>query len=325
MPIDRDSRPAALPEPPPARVDEALAVAAAYPWPADRLSELTELAGAREGVDIVDIGANLLDDDPPYANLIAAGVARIVGFEPQPEALARLRELAGPQETYLPYAVGDGTRHTLRICAAGGFSSLFEPDARSLALLTDFPDLAAVRARVPVDTVRLDDIAEIGGVDLLKIDAQGSEGMILAAGRRRLASAMLVQVEVAYHRLYAGAPLWSEIDSLLRGAGFVPHGFVSTRTWPLAPVPWADPAQAVTRQLVEADVLYVRDPLDWTTLAAERLRALVVLAAGVYGAHGLGLLALLELERRGELGAGAVTAYREQIARLSPAAEQVTS
>ena len=85
------------------------------------------LTGAGVRVKIVDIGANPLDGTPPYEVMLRSGDADIVGFEPNPEALAELNTKKGPTETYLPYAVGDGRRHTLHFCQAPGMTSLLEP------------------------------------------------------------------------------------------------------------------------------------------------------------------------------------------------------
>ena len=261
-------------------------------------------------VDVVDIGANPIDGDPPYRLLLDAGLCRVTGFEPQPEALADLRRQAGPHERYLPYAVGDGGTHTLQLCATSGFASLLEPDERQLSLLTDFPSLARVTGRQQVDTWRLDDIPEITGVDFLKIDIQGGELSVLRAGREKLSRTVAVQTEVGFHRLYRDQPTFAEVDLELRSQGFVPHQFVATRTWPMAPVVWADPLQRAARQLVEADMLYVRDPARLNDLDAEQLARLVLVADIVYGSFGLALRCVLELIRRGVLGDGAEAEYR---------------
>lgn len=97
------------------------------------LSELLETARLTE---VVDIGANPIDGDPPYKPMLAAGLCKVTGFEPQEEALAKLMRTKGPNESYLPYAVGDGGIHTLNICKAEGMTSLLEPDPATLDLLT---------------------------------------------------------------------------------------------------------------------------------------------------------------------------------------------
>src|SRR5262249_15732084 len=77
------------------------------------------LTDRRVRVKALNLGAN--DNDghaPPYAGLLAAGDVDVVGFEPNLKALAELNARKGPCETYLPYAIGDGGRHTLNCCFA---------------------------------------------------------------------------------------------------------------------------------------------------------------------------------------------------------------
>ncbi|MGS0684428.1 FkbM family methyltransferase [Nakamurella sp. GG22] len=261
-------------------------------------------------VNVVDIGANPIDGDPPYRLLLDAGLCTVTGFEPQQDALEALYKLAGPNEQYLPYAVGDGFPHTLFHCATSGFASLLEPDEQQLDLLIDFPRLARVTARELIDTKRLDDIAEINRIDLLKIDIQGGELSVLRNGREKLATAVAVHTEVGFHRLYHDQPTFADVDLELRDQGFVPHQFVSTRTWPMAPVQWADPLQLSARQLVESDVLYVRDPVRIAELDHGQVARLVLIADVVYQSYGLALRGVLELIRRGVLEESSEEAYR---------------
>lgn len=255
---------------------------------------------AGEDIEILDVGANPIDGDPPYLPLLQTGLARVTGFEPQPDAFARLQAATGPRERYLPHALGDGAEHELRICAESGFTSILEPDVAQLALLTDFPRLARVVDRVPIHTRRLDDLG-LGRVDYLKIDVQGAEAMILRHGRRTLAGLLAAQIEVNHHRLYVGQPTAGEIDALLRDLGLVPHRTVATKTWPLAPTPWADADQARAHTLVEADMLYVRDPATLTDLDDAGLLALARIAGIAHDSLGLARRCLLVLAERGSV------------------------
>ena len=110
----------------------------------DPLSEL--LAPARL-TEVVDVGANPIDGDPPYLGMLRAGLCRVTGFEPQENALRELEQRKGPHERYFPDVVGDGGEATLRICASPGMSSLLEPDARRLALFEGFSQFGAVLSR----------------------------------------------------------------------------------------------------------------------------------------------------------------------------------
>ena len=57
-------------------------------------------------IDVVDIGANPIDGDPPYRRLLDSGLCRVTGFEPQPQALADLRRQAGPARAVPPVRGG---------------------------------------------------------------------------------------------------------------------------------------------------------------------------------------------------------------------------
>ena len=123
---------------------------------------LTTLLAPARPTAIVDVGANPIDGDPPYKTMLAAGLCKVVGFEPQPAALARLNQAKGPHETYLPHVLADGTERTLHICELEGMTSLLVPDPSQLALFNLFPIWGNVKERIPVATKKLDDIAEIG-------------------------------------------------------------------------------------------------------------------------------------------------------------------
>ena len=45
---------------------------------------------------VLDIGANPIDGDPPYKAMLASGLCSVIGFEPQPEALAELNRRKSP-------------------------------------------------------------------------------------------------------------------------------------------------------------------------------------------------------------------------------------
>lgn len=266
-----------------------------------------------EPVQIIDVGANPIDGEPSYEPLLRTGTAFVTGFEPQPSAYAELVGLADDRHRYLPYAVGDGSRQLLRLCVESGFTSIFEPDLVQLALLTDFPRMAAVQDRIELPTRRLDDIEEIDRVDLLKIDIQGGELDVFRHGRQRLADAVAVHTEVGFTRLYEGAPTFADVDLELRSQGFIPHRFLQTKTWPLAPVQWADPLELSARHLVEADVLYVRDLARLDVLSDLQLRQLGLIAHLGYGSYGVALLCVRELVRRCALRPGAEFLYRSSM------------
>lgn len=274
------------------------------------------LAPART-TEVVDVGANPIDGEPPYRAMLAAGLCHVTGFEPQPEALRKLQHNQGPLERYLSWAVGDGREHTLQVCAAQGMTSLLEPDPAALALFDVLRPMAHVVARVPVVTQRLDDIEEVQYVDLLKIDAQGSELAVLRGGEKRLAQAVAVQAEVSFVPLYKGQPTLGEIDAELRRQGFMPHCLAELKQWPIAPcIVNADPRQPL-RQLLEADLVYVRDITRPDAMSDEQLKQLAMVAHWCFQSYDLALRCVLLLEQRGVLPEGMQARYLQVAAQVA--------
>ncbi|GAB79452.1 methyltransferase, FkbM family [Austwickia chelonae] len=251
---------------------------------------------------VVDIGANPIDGDPPYRPLLDAGVCTVTGFEPQPEALARLQASAGPTETYLPHAVGDGAEHQLYRCLASGMTSLLEPDPQMLDRFHLFPEFGKVLDVDTVHTTRLDDITELGAVDYLKIDVQGSELAVFRGGRTTLARTVMIQTEVSFVPLYRGQPGIGQIDVELRDQGFLPHAMPTLKQWPLAPLVFENNPRTPRHQLLEADLVYTRGIIGAEELDDDQLKFLCVIAAGVYRSPDLAVRAAVELDRRGSLG-----------------------
>ncbi len=99
---------------------------------------LSELLQIKHPIDVVDIGANPIDGEAPYKPLLDAGLAHVYGFEPNPDALARLNSIKGPNETYVPNAVYDGNEQELKVCKAQGMTSLLEPNAELLSYFHGF-------------------------------------------------------------------------------------------------------------------------------------------------------------------------------------------
>ena len=220
---------------------------------------LFELLSPQRLTEVVDIGANPIDGQPPYAAMLAAGICYVTGFEPQEEALLELQQNEGPNEKYLPYAVGDGGTHTLNICLGSGMTGFFEPDPATLSVFEVLKQTGKVLRRVPVETRRLDDISEVRDMDFLKIDVQGSELSVFKGGVTKLSQAVAVQTEVSFVKLYMGQPSIGDVDLELRSQGLVPHCFAEVKKHPIAPCVVNNDPRMALNQLTEADLVYVRD------------------------------------------------------------------
>jgi FkbM family methyltransferase len=282
-------------------------VAADIPDDVSEIAEFWNLVEPHRITDVVDVGANSIDREPlPYRPMLAAGLCRVTGFEPQHQALLELQRDQGPQERYLPYTVGDGGAHTLNICRGSGMTSLFEPDPAVVNLFAFLKPLAQVIERVPVQSRRLDDISEIQHIDFLKIDVQGSELAVFQGGKAKLSETVAIQTEISFVTLYKGQPTLGDIDLELRGQGFLPHCFAAIKLWPIAPC--VDPRQPFN-QLLEADIVYVRDFTDPDSLSDEQLKHLALIAHYCYRSFDLALRCVMLLEQRQVLEAGTGQRY----------------
>jgi FkbM family methyltransferase len=260
---------------------------------------LSKVIGTDAAVDVVDVGANPIDGAPPYKPLLDRGKARLVGFEPNPDALARLNKAKGKRETYLPHAVGDGGTHTLHICKAQGMTSLYRPNMELLPYFHGFAEWAEVVEERPVKTVRLDDVREIKRMDYLKIDIQGAELMVFEHAREKLADCLVIQTEVEFLPLYQGQPLFSEVEQFLRGQGFVFHRF-----WPqpgsrtLKPMVVDGNIYRGLSQLVCGDALFIKDFTRFDRLDEGQLLRMATILHDVYQSLDVVLRLLIEHDKR---------------------------
>ena len=267
--------------------------------------------------EVVDVGANPIDGAPPYTPMLAAGLCRVTGFEPQKEALLELQKKKGTNEQYLPYAVGDGTTGTLNICRASGMTSLFEPDEATLGLFDVLKPLGEVIDRVPLQTHKLDDISEIQHLDFLKIDIQGGELAVFRSGRTKLSQAVAIQAEVSFVTLYKNQPSMGDIDLELRSQGFIPHCFAAVKLWPISPLVVNNDPRRPVNQLLEADIVYMRDISRPEAITDEQLKHLALIAHHCYGSFDLALRCVKLLEGRQALKTGTQQQYLQILTTMA--------
>lgn len=256
---------------------------------------LTDLLDLDVTVDVVDIGANPIASAgrPPYQDLLDRGKARLVGFEPSREALAELLARKSAFETYLPYAVYDGTEQSLRICQSPGMTSLLEPNQSVLSCFHGFDEWAKVLGRETIETVRLDDVEEIGNLDFLKIDIQGAELEVFRHGVDRLANCLVIQSEVEFMPMYENQPLFTDVDLFLREQGFVLHRFIDQTSRVVKPLIVDNNPYAGLSQLLWADAIFIRDFTRFDRLTADQLLKTALIMHDVYNSFDIALRALL--------------------------------
>lgn len=260
---------------------------------------------------IVDVGASRSCGDWPYTPMLKAGLCHVTGFEPGRAALAELERTSGPGESYLPYALGDGSPKTLKVCPPpGGMTSLLEPDPITQGLFTLFDPFGKVIERVPLETRRLDDVHEIKYLDFLKMDIQGSELAVLENGREKLADTVVIQTEVSFITLYQDQPSFGEVDLELRRQGFIPHCIPEeVRKWVVGDFKAVGNPYRPLNQILESDIVYVRDFFHPDTMSDEQLKHLAMISHHCYESFDLAFRCVRLLEDRRAVAAGSAQRY----------------
>ncbi|MEP7154200.1 MAG: FkbM family methyltransferase [Betaproteobacteria bacterium] len=248
-------------------------------------------------INIVDIGA-ALDERPSYQSLVDAGRARIIGFEPNATECEKLNRRYGEPHRFFPYWVGDGQAGTFHETNWVLTGSLYKPNMPLLSKFQNLAELMTPVAEHPVNTVRLDDIADITDVDYIKIDVQGAELSIFRNALRALSGTLLIETEVEFVQMYEGQPLFADVDTFLRGRQFQFHTFNGFGGRAFKPLILNNDVNQGVRQMLWSDAFYVRDWMQLDSLDVTKLRKYAVLAHDVLASHDLALVVLAALDRR---------------------------
>ncbi|MEM9855457.1 MAG: FkbM family methyltransferase [Pseudomonadota bacterium] len=260
-------------------------------------------------IRICDVGANPLGA-PPYQGLLDDGAAHVYGFEPNPEAYAKLLEEPTAHETYYPNAIGAPGERTLYLHPKSGFSSLFELDGSRLerigkAHLERKNDII----EHPLTTIGLDEVEGLPDIDVLKMDVQGAEKEVLEGGQARLASALVIVTEVRFYQIYKDEPTFGDLDLVLRAMGFRLHKFLFTKSVMLPHAHEKDIVRkGLTSQLLDGDAVYLRD-CDIEVLEDDALTHLALTADAICDAPDLALGCLDLLIARGKAPPGLAQDY----------------
>ena len=270
------------------------------PKPPKKQLSINVLLG-NQTITIVDIGASSHGKlTEPYAPLMQAGVAKIIGFEPDSKAHAELCTMYAdnPAYHYLPHFVGKGGDAIFYETNWFMTGSLYKPNKRLLDMFFQLGDVTQCIAEHPVKTVRLDDLDSLGNVDMIKIDAQGAELDIFTGGQKVLADTLVIWTEVLFIEMYAGQPLFSDLDQFLRSQGFSFHCFTGIVPRSFKPLVLKDSPYTGIKQAIWSDAIYIKDFQKLDQLSTDRLRKLAVILDLVIHSPDLALLVLKEIDRR---------------------------
>ncbi|MEL6582914.1 MAG: FkbM family methyltransferase [Pseudomonadota bacterium] len=267
----------------------------------ERLMLLADVLQPARKTAIVDVGAKR-GGQSPHSRLLDEGLCTVVGFDPQPSAYEVLEKDTRPGERFLPYAIGDGTDAELRVCRADGLTSLLEPNQDLYATVGRFDKGGTVLNRIALETHRLDDLAaEVGPMDMLKIDAQGSELSVFSSGREMLRNTVVVITEVAFLPLYKDHPMFDQQFAELRSQGFELHKFIKLDAHGfITPATRGLRLRRHRNQLFDGDAAFIRFPDKAAELGSEALKHFALLADTALQSFDI---AVVCLERLVDLGA----------------------
>ncbi len=248
------------------------------------------LAHFPQGVPLtlVDVGAAWSGPGfSSFETLVRQGHGRLIGFEPDPNALAELQRRFPDPHRFSASVIGDGQPATFHTTQDPVASSLLHPNHALLDLFQQLGEMSEVVNRTPVATVRLDDALAGADADFLKIDVQGAEALVLAGAPETLQRAVCVEIEVEFVPMYEGQPLFADIDPMLRAHGFVFHRFLhgGAGSRVLKPITLNGNVTAIGSQTLWADAVYVRDFTRLAELPAPKLVRLAALLHELYGSY----------------------------------------
>lgn len=236
-------------------------------------------------VAVIDVGA-MLEGKSRFEGLVERGMARVIGFEPDPTEYQKLKAQADARHIFLPYFLGNGKPATFHRCRYNGCSSLYKPDPGIIDLFTSLGDPAnaffEVLGTSEVKTKRLDDVGEVQACDCLKIDVQGAELDVLKGAVRTLRETAVVEVEVEFVPLYENQPLFAEIDMFMRKNGFLLHKFAEVGGRAMRPFVLDNNPFKPMSQILWANAIYVRPFANFERIAPEVLLKTAIVLHEVY-------------------------------------------
>lgn len=261
--------------------------------------------------NVVDIGANPLDD-PPYKPMLDAKLCLVHGFEPQPHAYAELLKIKSPLETYYQCAVGSGGKQTLNIYKQSGLSSIHDLDMESIEFLGRSKRAATLLEQIPIETQRLDDVEGLPEIDLLKIDVQGSETAIFDSGKDKLKDTVAVITELRFYPLYYKEHLLDEQISRLAKLGLMFHKLLFVKSKMIAnSQSHRLRARRMRTQAIDGDAVFIKDLRKPETVSDVQISHLAMLSDCVFQSYDLTLRCLDLLTERGLVKDGTAEEYVE--------------
>jgi FkbM family methyltransferase len=275
---------------------------------------LRNLLGASERINVMDVGASCIAEVPVYKALLDEGLAHLNAFEGDERQISKIEEFYGERVTVFNDFLSDGSKATLYLAAEeSGMTSILKPDLPALRFFNGFEEFGRIERTAKIKTKRLDDVEDLPSIDFVKMDIQGSELGVLKSGKRALKHCVAIQLEVSWICLYEGQPAFGEVDQWMRRNGFLPHCMLDVKQWSIAPTIRDHDFRIPFNQLLESDIVYVKNPLKLSAFTVSQLKKLALISHYCFHSIDLCVRLMLELIARGVLPSDAHQKYLESL------------
>jgi len=252
-----------------------------------------------EKIEIVDIGAAAISEKPIYEILINKNIGNLNAFEGDKRQSDKLKNKYGNNLNLYSDFLFDGFDQNLYLAhSQSGMTSLLKPNKKALSFFNGFNTFGEIEKIENIKTKKLDNIKKLPLIDFAKLDVQGSELTILKNGISKLKNCIAVQLEVSFFCLYEKQPSFGEVDLWMRKNGYIPHCFLDVKKWSITPTIFNNNFRNPGNQLLEADIVYIKDPLKLDLLSDNQIKKLILFSHYCLRSVDLGVFLILELEKR---------------------------
>ena len=253
-------------------------------------------------IEIMDIGAAAIAEIPIYTKLIDEKIANLNAFEGDKRQSEKLKSKYENNIRLYNEFLFDGSFQNLYLAhPSSGMTSLFKPNEKVLNFFNGFANFGKVEKIEKIKTEKLDSINDLPLIDFAKLDIQGSELTVLKNGKKKLENCLAIQLEVSFVCLYEDQPSFGEVDTWMRSKGYLPHSFLRIKRWSISPTIFNDDFRQPGNQLLESDIIYIKDPFRLDLLSDIQLKKFILISHYSFKSVDLSVYLILELEKRNVL------------------------
>ena len=276
-----------------------------------------DLFDLQEKIQIMDVGAAAIAETPVYKKLIEIGLGKLNAFEGDQRQLKKLKEEYGDNIALFTDFLFDGTIQNLYLANPNsGMTSLLQPKEKAVNFFNGFDRFSKIEKVETVKTKKLNDINNLPKIDFVKMDIQGSELTVLKNSLDKIKDSLAIQIEVSFICLYENQPSFGEIDLWMRSNGFVPHCFLDVKKWSIAPIIFNNNFRTPGNQLLESDIVYIKDPLQLNHLSDDQIKKFILISHYCFMSIDLTAFLIIELEKRKTLSKDSFKKYIDNIKKF---------